>query len=355
MGLGLGRLRRERRGRSAACRTSSFLAPGLLAATAMQIGARSRRRSRSSAGSIWSKIYPRDVRDADLAARHRARQPRLDRRAADADRLDLHPGHRRCSAACQSPLIVLAIPAAVLTGMAFAAPIAAFSATQNDAEPVRDDLPVRDHAAVPVLGHVLPDRSLPVALQVARLADAAVPRRRADAGLSLGTIGDDPVATVIHVVYLVGRWPASARWLTIRTVEQPADRADDAAAAGRARVRAIGSRRSLRADRAQPVRLPARLDGPRCRASSSRCSTCSSIGFGLGALIGDDPGPGGQPISYQRSSRPALLAASAMNGAIYERTFNVFFKLKLRQDVRRDAGHAAGAAATSRSARSAGR
>ena len=33
--------------------------------------------------------------------------------------------------AAESPLIVLAIPAAVLTGMAFAAPIAAFSATQK--------------------------------------------------------------------------------------------------------------------------------------------------------------------------------------------------------------------------------
>ncbi len=40
---------------------------------------------------------PRDVRDADLAARHRARQPRLDRGPADADRDDLHDRHRRCS------------------------------------------------------------------------------------------------------------------------------------------------------------------------------------------------------------------------------------------------------------------
>ena len=52
-----------------------------------------------------------------------------------------------------------------------------------------------------------------------------------------------------------------------------------------------------------------------------------SIGFGLGALIGDVPGPDGQPISYQLFVAPALLASAAMNGAISESTFNFFFKL----------------------------
>jgi lipooligosaccharide transport system permease protein len=51
------------------------------------------------------------------------------------------------------------------------------------------------------------------------------------------------------------------------------------------------------------------------------------IGFGLGALIGTIPGPGGQHISYQLFVAPALLASAAMNGAITESTFNFFFKL----------------------------
>jgi lipooligosaccharide transport system permease protein len=51
------------------------------------------------------------------------------------------------------------------------------------------------------------------------------------------------------------------------------------------------------------------------------------IGFGLGALIGTIPGPGGEMISYQLFLAPALLASSAMNGAIMESTFNFFFKL----------------------------
>ena len=51
------------------------------------------------------------------------------------------------------------------------------------------------------------------------------------------------------------------------------------------------------------------------------------IGFGLGALIGTIPGPGGVEISYQQFVAPALLASAAMNGAINESTFNFFFKL----------------------------
>ena len=56
-----------------------------------------------------------------------------------------------------------------------------------------------------------------------------------------------------------------------------------------------------------------------------------SIGFGLGALVGTVPGPGGQPIPYQLFVAPALLASSAMNGAITEATFNFFFKLRYQR------------------------
>ena len=52
-----------------------------------------------------------------------------------------------------------------------------------------------------------------------------------------------------------------------------------------------------------------------------------SIGFGLGRLVGDVTGPGGEQIPYALFVAPALLAASAMNGAITESTFNFFFKL----------------------------
>ncbi|MDQ3404407.1 MAG: ABC transporter permease [Actinomycetota bacterium] len=52
------------------------------------------------------------------------------------------------------------------------------------------------------------------------------------------------------------------------------------------------------------------------------------LGFGFGRLVGEVVGPGGQPISYVAFVAPALLAASAMNGAVYDATFNIFFKFK---------------------------
>jgi len=53
-----------------------------------------------------------------------------------------------------------------------------------------------------------------------------------------------------------------------------------------------------------------------------------SLGLGLGVLVGKVPGPGGQPIPYRDFVAPGLLAVSSMNGAMYDSTFNVFFRLK---------------------------
>ncbi|MBK8459808.1 MAG: ABC transporter permease [Micropruina sp.] len=53
-----------------------------------------------------------------------------------------------------------------------------------------------------------------------------------------------------------------------------------------------------------------------------------SMGLGLGGLVGVVTGPGGQPITYAAYIAPALLATSAMNGAIYDSTWNVFFKMR---------------------------
>ena len=52
-----------------------------------------------------------------------------------------------------------------------------------------------------------------------------------------------------------------------------------------------------------------------------------SIGIGLGALIGDID-VGGRSVEYAAYVAPALLASAAMNGAIYESTFNIFFKVR---------------------------
>jgi lipooligosaccharide transport system permease protein len=52
-----------------------------------------------------------------------------------------------------------------------------------------------------------------------------------------------------------------------------------------------------------------------------------SMGVGLGAIVGAVEGPGGSTISYAAYIAPALLAVSAMNGAVYDSTWNVFFKM----------------------------
>ena len=55
-----------------------------------------------------------------------------------------------------------------------------------------------------------------------------------------------------------------------------------------------------------------------------------SLGIGLGALIGDVD-VAGRPIPYVEYVAPGLLAASAMNGAVFESTMNVFAKLRYQR------------------------
>lgn len=53
-----------------------------------------------------------------------------------------------------------------------------------------------------------------------------------------------------------------------------------------------------------------------------------SMGLGLGALIGQVQTDDGQNVPYAAFIAPALLAVAAMNGAIYDSTWNVFFKMQ---------------------------
>lgn len=52
-----------------------------------------------------------------------------------------------------------------------------------------------------------------------------------------------------------------------------------------------------------------------------------SIRLGLSALVGEVE-VGGQLVAYDRFVAPGLLAASAMNGAVFDTTGNVFYKLR---------------------------
>src|SRR5690606_33921827 len=56
-----------------------------------------------------------------------------------------------------------------------------------------------------------------------------------------------------------------------------------------------------------------------------------AIQVGFGVLVGTVIGPAGEPIPYEQFVAPALLGAAAMNGAIFETTYPIFFKLRFNK------------------------
>ena len=52
-----------------------------------------------------------------------------------------------------------------------------------------------------------------------------------------------------------------------------------------------------------------------------------SFGVGVGSLVGKVVDGSGHAVSYAAFIAPALLATSAMNGAVYDSTMNVYFKM----------------------------
>ncbi len=52
-----------------------------------------------------------------------------------------------------------------------------------------------------------------------------------------------------------------------------------------------------------------------------------SLGVGFGTLVGTVTTAGGEHVPYAAFIAPALLATAAMNGAVYDSTWNVFFKM----------------------------
>ena len=144
-------------------------------------------------------------------------------------------------------------------------------------------------------------------------------------GLSLGTIGEEPTSSwpLVHLVILLG-FVVVGTSFAVRTVSAEAGARMTALPLTSALL--IGSRRSLRLVERN---LYVYRHGWLVILSGffEPLFYLLGIGFGLGALIGDVPGPDGEPIPYQLFVAPALLATAAMNGAINESTFNFFFKL----------------------------
>jgi lipooligosaccharide transport system permease protein len=222
MGLGLGGYVDQNPDPSLAGLTYlQFLAPGLLAATVMQTG------SFEAAfpilgGLQWNKIF-----HAMFATPIRPRDIALGNIAWIGLRLTMVATVFALVivgfGASRSPLIVLAIPAAVLTGLAFTTPIMAFTATQRT--PDRFAAMFR-FGITPLFlfsGTFYPIESLPSFLQpIAWLSPLwhGVDLCRA---LMLETVGRDPVLHLIHAgvlvaITIVGAW-AATRTIAARLVK----------------------------------------------------------------------------------------------------------------------------------------
>jgi lipooligosaccharide transport system permease protein len=193
----------------------AFLAPGLLVASCMQSAAFEAAFPVMS-GLRWSRIF-----HAMVAAPISGGDVALGNLAWIAARMLLiatvFTAVIIAFGAALSPLVVFAIPVAALTGLAFAAPIMAFSATQKTPEKFNA---VFRFGITPLFlfsGTFYPVESLPPLIQplawITPLWHGVVLAR----GLSLGTIGEEPVLALVHLLILIG-FLVAGTFFALRTV-----------------------------------------------------------------------------------------------------------------------------------------
>jgi len=195
----------------------AFLAPGLLASTAMQAAA-----FESTfpiiAGLQWSRVF-----HAMYATPISGRDVALGNLLWVAARLLLITTVFTIVivlfGAAESPLVIFAIPAAILTGMAFAAPIAAFSATQRTVEKFNAIFRFGITPLFLFSGTFFPVEQLPQPLQVLAWLTPLYHGVQLCRGLSLGTIGDAPLLAVVNVLFLLA-FIVVGTIFTVRTVSE---------------------------------------------------------------------------------------------------------------------------------------
>jgi lipooligosaccharide transport system permease protein len=218
MGLGLGGyVNRSGTGALGGLSYLEFLAPGLLAATVMQAAA-FEATFPIIGGLNWQRTFhamyatplsPRDIALGNLGWM----ALRLTMIAVVFTVVIVAFG------AAHSALVVLGIPVAVLTGMAFAAPIAAFSATQRT--PNRFNVIFR-FGITPLFlfsGTFFPLETLPAPIQAVGWLSPLWHGVDLTRALIRGTVGDAPLVMLAHLVVL-GAIVIVGTWATIRTVER---------------------------------------------------------------------------------------------------------------------------------------
>jgi lipooligosaccharide transport system permease protein len=195
----------------------AFLAPGLLAATAMQT-ASFEATFPIMGGLVWNRVYhamyATPIRPMDIALGNLAW---IGFRVLLVSSVFVFV--TALFGAVVSPLIVLSIPVAVLTGMAFAGPIAAFSATQRTVEKFNA---VFRFGITPLFlfsGTFFPVESLPTFLQAVAWLTPLYHGVALSRGLALGTAADEPLLMLAHAAILFA-FVAVGAWAAIRTFER---------------------------------------------------------------------------------------------------------------------------------------
>ena len=192
-----------------------FLAPGLLVSTAMQSAA-FESTFPIMAGLQWSRVF-----HAMYATPIAGRDVAFGNLLWIAARLVLITTIFTVVivvfGAAASPLIVFAVPIAVLTGLAFAAPIAAYSATQRTVEKFNAIFRFGITPLFLFSGTFYPVDQLPTPLQALAWLTPLYHGVELARGLSLGTIGDEPVLAVIHLAIILG-FIVVGTWFAVRTI-----------------------------------------------------------------------------------------------------------------------------------------
>ena len=192
-----------------------FLAPGLLAATAMQAAA-FEATFPIMAGLRWQRVF-----HAMAATPISAGDIVLGNLSWIAIRLAMIASIFTivlvAFGAAASPLIVLAIPAAVLTGMAFATPIAAFAATQRTPEKFNTIFRFGITPLFLFSGTFFPISNLPAAIQPIAWLSPLWHGVELSRALALGTISEAPALATAHVAVLAAIVVAGS-WWAFRTV-----------------------------------------------------------------------------------------------------------------------------------------
>ena len=194
----------------------AFLAPGLLVATAMQAGS-FESTFPIMGGLVWNRtfhaMYATPIGPHDIVLGNVVWMAiRLTMIAA------IFTVVMAVFGAVASPLILLAIPAAVLTGLAFATPITAFSATQRTPEKFNVLFRFGITPLFLFSGTFFPISNLPPLLQPIAWLSPLWHGVELTRGLALGTIVEAPLIALVHVAVLVTITGLGLAW-AYRTVE----------------------------------------------------------------------------------------------------------------------------------------